>query len=198
MTRASASSLLLAMCLSPLIAQGASHSAPGPTGGAKRRDDNTPRQAFESAIRERKRVIVAMIAVVEDAKLRERNPKAISCAIRLLGELRAAEAVGVLVRFVMFRDDWSTLPVLLPREENFPTVDALIKIGKPAERALLRMLSERTVGKTDSSLAGYIIRQIEGRSELSLAVVKAYAEKLPPEAADRLLHNSVLLESLKD
>lgn len=164
--------------------------------GIRSADQNMRRQAFASAIRERKRVIVALIAVVEDDKLREENPKAVACAMRLLGELRAIEAVGVLVGHISFRPDW-TLPPYLPKEQRCPPVDALIKIGKPAERALLRMLSERTAGKAESSLAGYVIRQIEGNSELSLAAVKAYAEKLPPKAADRLLQNSVLLESLK-
>lgn len=77
-------------------------------------------------------------------------------AIRLLGKLRASEAVEDLLAIVDYR------PLIVDDEIGYPVAYALIEIGKPASRkALLRLRTERNPLRR--SLLLEVIKHVEGK-----------------------------------
>ena len=83
-------------------------------------------------------------------------------AVLLLGEMRAAEAVDVLLDNLTFR------PPRLIEEAGlgalYPCVEALIRIGQPSVEGILRRAS-RQYGDREIMLLSHIVRRVMGRED---------------------------------
>lgn len=107
-----------------------------------------------------------------------------SLAIKLLGEMRAAESINYLIR-------WATPPEggfnvgPLPPLHLSPAGAALIKIGKPAEPALLNTLRQKTE-KPFWAISLEILKEIEGAKCLEVILGEAIAAEKAPEAKANL------------
>jgi HEAT repeat protein len=84
-------------------------------------------------------VIHRLIEVLEDARdiMEKGRYQAWYDAAAILGELRAAEAIDVLVKYLDFTDGIVGFPLA-----NRPAVNALVRIGEPAVPKLISTLLE--------------------------------------------------------
>jgi hypothetical protein len=96
-------------------------------------------------------------------------------AIVLLGDLRAEEAVDLLVSRVTFIDPRPVSEVGM--SSTYPAVGALIRIGYPAVQGILRrgFLKERTI--QEQKLMAYVIRVTLG-DRIARAVVEEQLARL--------------------
>ncbi len=114
-------------------------------------------------------------------------------AIRLLGELEAAEAVGPLLPlFSWTEDDW--LPLALP--------EAFGRIGKPALMPLRILLADHAQDSIARSLAGSGLKEIAARHpDLRTVVLDALTAQLDaaePATPDEEVVNGFIVGELLD
>lgn len=159
-------------------------------------DQKQQSEAFETLIGLRSKRVSSLMQIVSDKERQEHDREAVRAAIGLLGDIRAAESVDLLVEMLPFTaHDWPGRPMRdLPSPwELAPAVEALIKIGKPAERAVMVAVSQGKLSDTSTMLAGYIVRMIEGSSSQGMMAVRAMADELGPGAGKTLLENRLFL-----
>ena len=108
------------------------------------------------------------------------------CAAYLLGLYRYADACGNLAKVIaMENEDYGQQQSREPRWGQYPAVEALIHIGKPAIPAMLRNL-ETSDDEHVRGLSARVIHYVEG-SELAKKVVQnAVAKQKNPEQKRRL------------
>ena len=97
-------------------------------------------------------------------------------AVQLLGNLRAAKAVEVLLDNISFCPAIRT--ELLPFETTFPCVGALVKIGKPSVEGMLKRLDRQYDYDKMGTLVlyGVVVKGVEGR-EAGKALLEGELEK---------------------
>lgn len=153
-------------------------------------DSQQKRKHAEGQIIEERKTI----AVIRHEKNRLQRPDSVRRAIRLLGEMRAAEGVDVLAEHIGF-------PYLAPfgtpmggagghqfvdksPEELFPAIDALLEIGEPSVDPILEKIA-----KTDSGveLNAYVavLRGLEKRKNVRDRLARM-TENAPPCRQKRL------------
>lgn len=147
---------------------------------------------------DRQRVIADLVAFLERGYLGLNAPAATATAIDILGELRAEEAIPVLLNYLTFRPvDPSDLgfdgrlKAVMP-----PAVNALAKIGEPAIAPLLERV--RRSGPREHALAAtaanvllaiagprqaatLIQRELDGASKRAQRRLQAVLDYVPPE-----------------
>ncbi len=120
-------------------------------------------------LQQRKELISSLINILKQGDKNAKGEKRSSlvAAINVLGEMRATEAVDILVDYIKFQaiDELIIFDRLTPPSEIFPAVKALIQIGKPSFPPVLRALKEST--DEDVILlrwnSGWIILKVLGR-----------------------------------
>ena len=121
-------------------------------------------QAVSTILQERHKNISLLLGhIVQDDSMYRKNPDSVVAAMRLLGRLRAKEAVGVLAGHLDFQAPGANFPsgggyhVLNGREAVF----ALIEIGKPSIPAVIEVLREENYIKL--ACAAGVIERVEGK-----------------------------------
>lgn len=123
-------------------------------------EKRTLREEGKKEIRtRRKEVIGELLQIVNDVDLRRENRAAVLAAIELLGELRAKEAVPVLVSLLRFGrtgtiQDRPVRRIPEPPHLRAPAVQALIDIGVPS----LGPVTKQLVALTDETEAKYVLQ----------------------------------------
>lgn len=142
--------------------------------------------------------VQALLTIVRDAKLRDKDPDRVAEAIVRLGELRAEPAIDDLVQLLTF-------PRVLPweREKNpqvvneihlitpgyrYPAISALAQIGRASLPALVDALEKHEVGSGTSRNALEVVRYFfrDKPSDGAQYLRKAAASAANPEFAERL------------
>jgi hypothetical protein len=165
---------LLATCLTvaalPICLAATKSGTPPPavvTGQLSSNNPETRKAAYQEQMLRREETIRQLLAVFEakDPDSSWIDPESsVGLAIRLLGEMRASEAVPSLLKWayppqVSFSvNATSALTVL---EGRPPAYLALVRIGKPAEPALLEALKQ-PLDKPSSAASIRILKEIEG------------------------------------
>jgi len=116
-------------------------------------------------------------------------------AIRLLGKLRADEAVGPLSRlWLLYIPDNFVTTEMLPSEAYYVVAVALKEIGNPAVPVMLATIGTSSV-KRERDVAAWVIMEVEGREyAISLLRVRIDSEveplkKAPYEDAIKFIEN---------
>ena len=151
-------------------------------------DQKTRISAHDELLAERQRSIRSLLALIE-----KKSPDSLwlvsgtteSLAISVLGEMRAVEAVPVLVK-------WATPPkggyIVLNlgiSPYDSPAAQALAKIGKPAEPALLEVVKQ-SPQKMIWSISLSILQEIEGPKCLEVILEDAIAKETDAAAKANL------------
>ena len=150
----------------------------------------------------RKKMIAELIAIVKKPALTPQQKRAKGNAVRALGQLRAREAVPVLIDEIEFSASHA-----ISREitaDNFlPCVGALRAIGKPGSLAALDAVQkvrlegddqEVTKAKLRLKLLISVVKGVEGR-DVAEFMIQARMDKAPAEARPAL---ELALEQLTD
>jgi hypothetical protein len=151
-------------------------------------DQKTRMSAHDELLAERQRSIRSLIALIEkkspDSRWLELDSSE-NLAIRVLGEMRAVEAIPTLVK-------WATPPKggynifnLGVSPSNSPAVQALVKIGKPAEPALLEVVKQ-SPQREIWSISLIILQKIEGPKCLEVILEDAIAKETDAAAKTNL------------
>jgi hypothetical protein len=130
-----------------------------------------------SDLPEYQEIVNGLIPIV--AKQRERYLPSFDeklLAVQLLGEMRAAEAVEVLLDNIWFCPSPGVDEKVI--EAGFPCVGALIKIGKPSVAGIMARLDRQYQYRDMGILVMYhvVVRKVQGR-EASRALLQAELEK---------------------
>jgi hypothetical protein len=118
-----------------------------------------------------------------------------SLAIRVLGEFRAVEAVPALVKWATPPEGGYQVWGLQISPESTPAVQALVKIGKPAEPALLdalRLKPEKPIWEISLG----ILKKIEGPKCAAIILEEAIAKEAADAPAKE--HLQAALKKLKE
>lgn len=138
--------------------------------------------AREYVLTQRQVVVEGMLGLIQDPELRQDRPGAVAECMRFLGDLRAPEAVPVLVDLVSF-DPWRAEAErgVLARSmfemgsSGKPAAWALIQIGSPAIQPTLAKLAETEAG-VERRACCWVLERILG-IELALAAVEIETSK---------------------
>jgi len=122
--------------------------------------------ARDELVAARKELIGQLIDIVRDKEKRKNNQAGVQAAMHLLGEMRAVEAIEVLVEYLAFpliHNEGTGVTIfggmlgegLKDAGRMYPGVDALINIGEPCLDAVVTKLkSPTTVTPYVAVLAG--------------------------------------------
>lgn len=145
-------------------------------------------QAVSRILEERKKDISILVAhVIQDERMYRENPDALVAAMKLLGKMRATEAVGILAEHLDFQDPRPYFgPYSLRRGRE--AVDALIEIGKPSVPAVIReVLREKNrMNYVKMMCAVEVIERVEGK-EMGVFYLRNLFEKNSDPANQAIL-----------
>ena len=157
--------------------------------GSLQSADPTQRVSARTRILKERRSLVRSLMIIAQTQtrvtpseqaelLRLTSPKYL--AIRLLGELRAEEAIRTLLRNLTYYVDMSIAGSLGGRGlgARYPAAGSLAKIGNPAVPKLLGFLSGST-DRLEPHLCVWTLIRIEGRDVARLRVEKATKDCRP-------------------
>lgn len=160
-------------------------------------DAKTRITAVDDLLAERQGTITNLIALIQDKSPNSQWlfwDSSENLAIRVLGEMRAVEAVPALVK-------WATPPAGGFKNVSAqigpgtsPAAQALVKIGKPAERALLEV-AKQSPQKMIWSISLSILQKIEGPKCLEVILVDAIAKETEAAAKANLQEGLKRLQS---
>lgn len=143
-------------------------------------------------LQQRKELISSLINILKQGDKNAEGEKRSSlvAAIDVLGEMRAIEAVDILVDYIKFpaSDKLVVFYKIIPPSEIYPAVKALIKIGKPSLPAVLRVLKESTDEKDVILLtnSGWIISQVLGHKIGKIYLEDALQSETDPKKRARI------------
>jgi len=160
-------------------------------------DAKTRITAVDDLLAERQGTITNLIALIQDKSPNSQWlfwDSSENLAIRVLGEMRAVEAVPALVK-------WATPPAGGFKNVSAqigpgtsPAAQALVKIGKPAEPALLEV-AKQSPQKMIWSISLSILQKIEGPKCLEVILVDAIAKETEAAAKANLQEGLKRLQS---
>jgi hypothetical protein len=165
--------------------------APAGVGRLTAKDEKVRLSACQDLLEERRQTIQSLLVILADpgrkpaeqAEYFDSNSSA-NLAIRVLGEMRATEAVPALVKWLSILDE---MPLALTHAigpEEIPAAAALICIGRPAELALLKKIRESGSGALN--LLPCILVKMEGEKITKLILEDAIAGEKLAEARGNL------------
>ena len=154
----------------------------------------------------REEEIRKLLEVARDANLRETNPDRVAGAIKRLGEMKAVETIDDLTELLTFRiyQPWEKDPHQPIAEgtysfRRYPSVGALMEIGKPALPALVKVIEthESNSLETENVMKVLIYISRYKQSEYVDYLQVEAAKALPKEASERLLKAAEALKETK-
>jgi hypothetical protein len=144
-----------------------------------------------------------LLVIVRDADLQKKDPDGVTEAIQRLGQLRAARAVGDLIRVLTFRPEtrWDTMAYRTDKFQvvngpmghsgpgRYPAIYALVEIGRPTLPALVEVIETNGSQSVESTNARYAVREIlRAAKQDPRQFLDEAARKAPsPEARQRLV-----------
>jgi hypothetical protein len=99
-------------------------------------------------------------------------------AVRLLGHLREARAVDVLVRQIMYCPRVTVAGEMQSWEGYYLAAVSLTKIGIPAVPSVMRRMREPSVEKNELQICAWVLREILGK-DAALSMLSADVERYP-------------------
>lgn len=151
----------------------------------------------------RKKMIAELIGIVKKPAATPQEKEAKGNAIRALAQLRAREAVPVLIDEIEFRHPYGMVMDAITTDQFFCCVPALQAIGKPGSLAALAAIEkvqltgpdeEKTKAKLRLRLLVRVVSRVEGR-DVAEFMIQARMDKAPAEARPAL---ELALEKLRD
>ena len=120
--------------------------------------------AFRQVLSERKQIIQRLIVIAQTSGIKSDADGPRAKAIRLLGTLRAEEAVEPLSRFITYAPRVNFIWEMMPREAYYVCAVALCDIGEPSVPAMLRKI-DTSEDEEERNIAAWVIMQIEGKDQ---------------------------------
>lgn len=149
--------------------------------GFKKGDKKAWEEAATNLEKHRKDIIEFLMSIVADEGEAEKNPEKVDRAIRLLGTLRAEEAIDLLISKIGF--------TAVPEEEGpysfkpgpsielaFPSIVALTKIGVPATQPIITAIANGKMKEAGFGKGVSVLRRIYGR-ELTILILEKKAKE---------------------
>lgn len=144
------------------------------------------RAAIEAIVGQHRQTIRETLSLVETA-IRDRDSATAKAGIAVLGELRAEEAIPLLVENLttILPPEFAGGKAFRPIQEG-AFVGALLRIGSPALEPLVKAAS-KSDDKMRTLLTGFILARLLG-TDVALAYVDEHLQKADASEAPRLLH----------
>lgn len=128
-------------------------------------DQQEQRLALGVMRREHAENIQSLIKLVGQKEVDDSQDGVRHLAIRLLGDMRATEAIALLVERLTYLPNRAPYVLEeLPREAYYPCAMALINIGDPSTSAVINSI-EWKKDKTTREVAAWVLMQIKGKEE---------------------------------
>jgi len=168
-------------------------------------------QAQNELITSRKDLITQLIDIIKEKENRIKNQASVRAAMFILGEMRAVEAVQVLVDHIGFPQVYEytgeSIPVdaeggMLHRgikgfQKTYPAVKALIKIGEPCFSDLISKLSS-TDHMTEKKACLGVLVGLRQRDSVIEMLKDAINKETDTQKKDRLQSSLDLLAQMEE
>lgn len=120
-------------------------------------------RAHNDILAQRNETVRQLIAILRTKDIDRSVDGPLHRAIRLLGEMRAAEAVGPLRDLLTYLPEGRrTITESIPSEAYYPATVALCQIGRPAINAM-ELAIRNSKDETERQLAAWVIMGVEGK-----------------------------------
>lgn len=175
------------------------------------KDGAEVKQARDELVAARKVLVGDLVAIIKEKKNRLRKRASVEAAMFILGEMRAVEAVQVLVDHIGFPQVYEytgeSIPVdaeggMLHRgikgfQKTYPAVKALIKIGEPCLSDLISKLSSTDHMTEEKACLGVLVglRQRDSVIEMLKDAIK---KETDTKKKDRLQSSLDLLAQMEE
>jgi hypothetical protein len=140
----------------------------------------------------RKRLIKQLIEIITEEQNRRGKRAVVNSAMLVLGEMRAVEAVDVLVEYIGFPEliapGWATphqIGGMGRGTHRLPAVDALIKIGEPCLDAVMGKLAGTESGLAQKACLR-VLRGLRDREYVIYMLEKAVEKEKDPKRIENL------------
>jgi hypothetical protein len=137
--------------------------------------------AGADAVSQRQAAIGKLMVFLDDGSVFKDKQVDAARAIELLGELRATEAIPLLLEHLDFLP--GGLPFRVPPPRQFPSVLALTRIGSPALDSLVKLTA---ADESICWLSAWAIAKIDGPPAALARIQTAAAAETDPERKKRL------------
>jgi hypothetical protein len=173
-------------------------------------DVNVIEEAKDELIATRRNLIEGLIKIVNQKENRIKREASVRAAIIVLGEMRAVEAVELLVDNIGFpyvMEPWSeprpgppagmgTIGLGLSRiQKTYPAVGALVKIGEPCLNAVINKIASTENVNEQKACLGVLIN-LKPRNSVICMLEDAANKETDTKKKDRLQHSLDMLKRL--
>lgn len=165
--------------------------------GLKSGDHDVRYKFFVQIIKERTDRINELIKLLETSKMRSEEKVfngSIHYAINALGELRAKEAIPVLIKFLEFVPDDFVVEEAVPTEAYYIATIALREIGSPAVEPLLKELLSDSFERRKN--AAWCLKEILNL-DIALLIISKYKERRSVEDTEKINSVETYLKKIK-
>ncbi len=167
-------------------------------------DETTREQAKQELFAARTDLISQLISIVDNEQNQQTRRESVRAAMFILGEMRALEAVDVLVTCVAFPyvlpsgEEPASVRVTIARRTHLlgsgplderPAIEALVKIGEPCLKAIIGKLAT-TYDVREQAACIRVLIELRERDAASAMLGDAIAQETDLKKRERL-HNSL-------
>ena len=186
-------SALMLPVVAVLISGTAAHPDDDPLARLGADDHEVVKEAVRDILARRTELVQQLIGMIDDDEDWSQRARQAKAAAFLLGEMRAVEAVPVLVRFI---DREDRLPFFRPSDARrsdlamLPAAAALVSIGEPSIPALMDRLRSVERHGIVAPPAEHLLRvlvELEGVEAAAARILRATLEEEDPAARRSLL-----------
>lgn len=119
---------------------------------------------YKKILEQRTKTIEELLLILKIKNIDKSYEGTLHRTIKLLGKLRAEEAVQPLLEYFMYVPEGFETDEMIPTEAYYVAAVALIEIGEPSIPFMLLKIKQ-TDSKEEQKLAGWVIMQIEGKEQ---------------------------------
>ncbi len=157
-------------------------------------DASTREEAKQELLTARTDLISQLISIVDSEQNHQTRRESVRATMFILGEMRAMQAVSVLVKYVAFADERTVRTAWTDRLgsrplSQMPAVQALVKIGEPCLKAIISKLAT-TYDVREQAACIRVLIKLRERDAASAMLVEAAAKEQNTKKRERL-HNSL-------
>ncbi len=157
------------------------------------KDASTREEAQQELLAARTDLISQLISIVDSEENHQTRRESVRATMFILGEMRATEAVSVLVKYIAFADEPTVLTATPHRLgsgplSQVPAVEALVKIGEPCLKAIIGKLAT-TYNVREQAACIRVLIELRERDAASAMLADAIAKEQDTKKRERL-HSS--------
>ena len=129
-------------------------------------DERSAAKSYEDLSSTIRKAESEAIQLLKDSSGLQQRPAGAFYAMRYLGEIRSQKAIPVLCDNLLYEQEVIQYNELVDERQKYPAVTALLGIGYPSVRGLLRKVASRETSSKYRHVAMYVLVEVLGKDRV--------------------------------